>query len=404
MFKQVLVITISVVISIGCATGESYVSFDEVAESEPLPSDEFERLERRVGELESTFNVEARADHRIYFEYADALIREGAYDLALEHYLKGLRLNAFDLDAQVRAAELEIRLDQENSALQRLEYVMQSSEDGQRKQYAEQLIESYSLQGYRSDYAIPDRRDLVLHVLPVGDVAQPFLQAVESRIEQEFRVTVEIHSAVSVPEDMPTRNSLAAHAGRVIDDIESINTPAVMRDFYESIGLEPSGPQSASETMLAYRELVLQEDDGEEQWQAIMEDTHDQYDANALLGFVARTTSHESSSDESIGVLGITSHDLYREDLNYLFALTRTGTGIMSTHRFFRPERDTLSEGVHRTVVQAMTSYIQILGLTRASSIPCATAYPHSLAEFDQKEDTLCAETVEQVVQYYESR
>ena len=66
-----------------------------------------------------------------------------------------------------------------------------------------------------------------------------------------------------------------------------------------------------------------------------------------------------------------------------------------------RALRDTIDTGIHRGVVQAMSSYVQLLGLTRSSTMPCATAYPHSLAEFDLKSDRLCEETRVQIASAY---
>lgn len=74
----------------------------------------------------------------------------------------------------------------------------------------------------------------------------------------------------------------------------------------------------------------------------------------------------------------------------------------MSYHRFYGPQ-DTAGIALHRTIVQAMTSFVQILGVQRASVLPCAAAYAHSLEEFDQKVDKLCTETVKRLIEKYNS-
>ena len=53
-----------------------------------------------------------------------------------------------------------------------------------------------------------------------------------------------------------------------------------------------------------------------------------------------------------------------RDDLNYLFALTQTGSSIMSTARLYNESRDTIDTGIHRGVVQAMSSYVQLCSRT----------------------------------------
>ena len=393
---------VAVLVIVGCATTASYPSISDLAHSDPMSPEEFEELRSAVEALGAVFNVERRGEHTLYFRYAEELVRRGEYTAALRAYTEGLRVDAFDLESQVRAAEIEIELRQFNSAYERLTFVAARSEEGSDlRRYADHLISRYDLEDVFSLTTIPDRPDLVLSIRPIGDVPSPILSAIRSRIEQEFRVTVTILPAVDVPDIVTTRYTLTHTANRVIADIEQNNPPELIRGFYQNLGIKIVTSLTEAEKHLVLRALVEREDDGAAHWRQMTSDAYYQYDADDLLSYISGVPVARSETSAGLGVLAVTGIDLFREDVNFLFSLSRPGASVMSLNRFYNPKKDRLDTGIHRAVVQAMSSFVQIIGVPRASTLPCATAYPHSLEEFDQKTDRLCEETRARIVDAY---
>ena len=340
-------VAMSVLLVASCATSPAphagYPPLAELAASEPLTDDAFAELEEEVARLDEAFNVTARDEATVYFAYGAELVRRDRYPEALTAYERGLRLDAFDLDAQIRTAELEVELDRRGRAYQRLRFVVDRGAGEPAGVYARELIAAYALGDDLETIVLPDRSDLVLGILPVGLVDDAFVAAAQSRLSQEFRVTVDVLPRIAMPEAVGSREA-------------------------------PGSPGGA------------------------------QFDALDLLTLVSEFSGAQQARDGVLGIIAMTDADLYTGDLNYLFALSTPGASVLSTARFYIRGLDTVDEGLRRTVVQAMTSFVQVLGVERASSIPCATAYPHSLEEFDQKTDILCRETLERLVGFYETR
>ncbi|MFW6213878.1 MAG: hypothetical protein ACOC8L_13335 [Spirochaetota bacterium] len=399
---------IVVAVIAGCTTTTGYQTLEELKGSEGLTEAEFDELGEQVAELDSKFNVERRGDHQIYFAYGDELIRRGRYAEALQEYKAGLRVSALEFDAQVRAAELEIELQERDSAYERLRFVVSRSNDDAVSRLAASLIENNRLE---ADYVLtelPDRPDLIVEIQPIGDAPSLFVTAVAARLEQEFHISTKLKPPIEIGEEITAREHLTHRANRAIEAIEEQNSQEILAEFYASMEIPASGPTTAVDKQRVFRALVLSQENGEEVWRQLLDLNFVQYDANDLLAQMREQQATGQQSDAegqtTIGVIGIVDQDIYREGLNFLFALTQPGASVMSTNRLFDPEHDSVEQGVHRSVVQAMTSYVQMLGLTRATRMPCATAYPNSLAEFDEKEDRLCEETRVQLAEFYRSR
>jgi len=93
------------------------------------------------------------------------------------------------------------------------------------------------------------------------------------------------------------------------------------------------------------------------------------------------------------GYLGITEADLFTRDYNFLYGWGGPGHAVMSYHRFtaaFNKEPPNRPKLLERAVKQALSSTFYILDIPRCTSPACARAYPHSLAEHDQKTADLC--------------
>jgi len=388
---------------LGCASVPEHSSLRHLESLAPLSESAFSDLRDRASALDSEFNASARKHYEIHIDYGRALLRQGQSALALESYLRGLQLNAFDLDAQMVAAELEIRHDQPERAQQRLRFIEDRGDDQRLRKRAAALIRKHRLGELSEAVVLPNRSDLQLYLATLGDVPEPFVMAIRSRLELEFRVAVSMLPAIGLWETIGTRDSLVRYADRIVEEFESMNSEDMLESFYERIGMQRGRPKSAEEKVGVLRALVMSESRGWQKWRDLVENRYLQYDADDMLTYVASRATTPEVVKGTLGILCVTNLDLFKDNMNFLFALSRKGASVMSIHRLYRPEEDSVSIGLHRAVVQAMTSFIQILGIPRATSLPCATAYPHSLDEFDAKKDLLCRETLVGLKLLYES-
>ena len=92
---------------------------------------------------------------------------------------------------------------------------------------------------------------------------------------------------------------------------------------------------------------------------------------------------------------------IYANDYNYLFGWNGSDVAIMSYNRFINEETAITNE-IKRIVMQGMSSTGFLIGIPRCTVDTCAHAYPHSLAEHDQKDDTLCDECTDNLIRIYD--
>ncbi|BAS26354.1 hypothetical protein LIP_0497 [Limnochorda pilosa] len=355
-----------------------------------------------MAELDRTFNVFARRESQVYFDFAYAQLYRGDLAGAKSTFERGLRLHPSNFDGQIRLAELEVRSGRPQPALERLQFVASRSTDEDQRAYARQLIETHDLEAQRTTLVLPDRFDHRLLMVPIDLVPEALLEAVRSRIEQEFRIRVEIVDGIPLPETLPSRDFLDRLLTEVVAHIEESNSPDELAWFYTFLGLPASGPRTREERERVVLALLNAQEDGA----AIWRDWRWRYtvavDGKALLDHLRSELQAELEEPKTLGVLAITAHDVYNGESGPLFALTPKGAGVIPYVRFFRPQ-DSYETGLHRTIVQSLSSVVMILGVERATVQHCASAYANSYEEFDQKQDRLCAETLERLIEKYAS-
>lgn len=117
----------------------------------------------------------------------------------------------------------------------------------------------------------------------------------------------------------------------------------------------------------------------------------DQYEAGTLIDMV----SEASSGDRS---LGITEHDLFYHQRNYIFGLAYLGGNgsIISTHRLqivpdggitTEPEDEIAAARIRKEAVHELG---HTLGLEHCDNARCAMNFSPTVREVDIKEETLC--------------
>jgi predicted Zn-dependent protease len=110
-----------------------------------------------------------------------------------------------------------------------------------------------------------------------------------------------------------------------------------------------------------------------------------QYDADAINAALLRDHGAPGSV-----ILAVTEVDLYAPGLNFVWASGGGEASIVSSARL-RGEDDGLTRA--RLAKQALTSLLDLFGAPRATHPGCVNANALTLAEFDAKTETICAET-----------
>lgn len=115
-----------------------------------------------------------------------------------------------------------------------------------------------------------------------------------------------------------------------------------------------------------------------------------QLSAEALVEQIQTLLAKELTEANVVGAVGVTSQDLYRPELAFLFGAARgtTHVGVVSTLRFGTPKDRKFRSRIKK---QLLSTAGFVLGVERCEDKTCARAYPNSLEEHDAKSEEVCA-------------
>ena len=326
-------------------------------------------LERMAERVDWLSNVEARDYADIYFSLARAYMDLGRKDDAIAALKKGLRVRSWDYGNQLVLAELEIEKGDIAQAVDRLNFVLNNCNDDDIALAAGELLNSPQAQSYKEDIKPrPVLLDHKLYIASFSDASPVIVEAIASRISQEFGIQVEVVERTIALDPSKKRNRFFQRLRLKIAQVLSFHSPQEQK-------------------RLASFEKHLQ----------------DQYNAKVLMKQVVREYRRELSQPKVLGILGVSGSDIYEKDFNYLFGWAMKGVGVMSYARFY-DENTSLDTVIKRAVMQSFSSAGTIIGIERCTTPTCARAYPHSLQEHDRKEDRLCAICLENLRENYRQR
>ena len=185
----------------------------------------------------------------------------------------------------------------------------------------------------------------------------------------------------------------------IIDDVYLRYSKDSVDTFLQQIGLSSEAMNTREGKRRFVYALLNQNENGKKQWEEI-EMVKSQYSGNALLEQLSRRFRNYSNDPYCLGILGVTSNDIYENDYNFLFGWARKGFGVISYARFSLGN-PTYEQFEKRTIMQALSSVGFVIGIPRCTYPNCARAYPNSLAEQDRKDDRLCNECRENLREVY---
>jgi predicted Zn-dependent protease len=239
-------------------------------------------------------------------------------------------------------------------------------------------------------------KDIEIVLAPVGKADRRFLEEVREELQKIMGVTYSIADE-ELKLGRVDRKSDESFLTIMVDRIVEGNPKPQLDAFLSENNLTDSMLKTYN-GKVKFIEAVLREMEApEEEIRGFHETLRQlkgtgQFDAARLLAKIRRQYPL-GSRPEVKGYLGVTKEDIFAKDFNFLFGWAGEGHGLMSYHRFtneFNGEPPNPDAVKKRTVKQAISSSLNILGIPRCSTPTCARAYPHSLSEHDRKGIEIC--------------
>jgi len=239
-----------------------------------------------------------------------------------------------------------------------------------------------------------------IYLVQIDPVNEVLLEVLKNRIEEEYKITVNILQDVIVPSKKKMRDLHDSYYQRVVEKFIKINGTGAYSSILDSI---KTNKKIASDNDLKkefVHFLYLQEKNGQQLWKENMSKIQNQYNAEVLRKQLYGIYYKKVNEKNCFGILGVTAHDIYAKNYNFLFGWNGSETAIMSYNRFMTKDAS-VTLRIKRTVMQGLSSVGFLIGIPRCSIATCARAYPHSLKEQDAKEDTLCYECRSNLIKLY---
>lgn len=366
---------------------------------------ELHQLEGDAHKLDRISNVSARGYVDTYLELGDAYYYFKQNEKAISAYKKGLRLDSWNCEYQLKLAVLQFRKGALEDAYRGFQFVKSNSRDKRFKEIAQKFFEDAKLQKvHEHEVVLPDRFDYIVYITQFNEVPPLIIDAVASRISQEFKIDVEVTEGILIPSDKNKRDRRELFFDLIIESFKPHQTEKQYRETLALLDIRNSGKLSRSEKEKLAHFYISARSGGEKAWTDVMKSIRNhQYDARILLDQLKITFDKELRDNHVLGVLAITAEDIYTEDYSFLFgwASNIKKVGVISYARFI--DEDTpIDVTIKRIVMQVFSSLGFILRIPRCTTPDCARAYPHSLEEHDRKKDYLCKECLSNLKAKYE--
>lgn len=357
-----------------------------------ISDQEFNALIAEAQDVDRLTNTSARKYVDVYFRLSEAFIERDRPEEALDAVKKGLRIDSTRYEYQYLAATLEFDLQEYQSAQRRLIRIEQGSTDEAILSQCRRLL--VKLQGMNLDETIPlipPMYEYTIYLASLGPADEMFLQAVSSKISEEFNITVEILPGQLTAQERNLRSTRQSYYDSVVETYINDHGVEMFNRLKNELLSRGYLDLKEDHNQQIVRFFYLQQDQGVEMWEQHFSHFENQYDAAELLSQLRTEYPERLNEENCLGILGVTSHDIYAEEYNFLFGWRSGNVAVMSYNRFTDSET-ALSIEIKRTVMQALSSAGHLVGIPRCTEAHCARAYPHSLAEHDLKEDQLCQE------------
>jgi len=389
IFALLMFIILLVAILTSCQTSDDKRSLFRKRYTEA----QLKKLQNEAQEINKKSNVSARCLVDTYFELGDAYYYFEYYELAISAYKKGLRLQSWDCEYQLKIAILQFEKVNLNDSYRVLNFVIDNSKNEKYVRIAKKYLEHQRFEYMeRAEIVLPEKKEYILILTQFGEVSPEIIKVVATRIAEEFKVSVQLWDDVLEPSEKNRRDQLDELFDAIIKSSRQALSDPEFEGVVSRLDIDDTDGFSADEKKRLAHYFITQENSGEKMWEFLVKQSKGrQYNAGALLDQLEMKFVAKFNDKFVLGVLAITASDIYAENVAFLFGYARKKLGVISYARFLDDEMIT-GATKKRIVIQSFSSFMFMLGLPRCTTPDCARAYAHSLSEHDKKRDYLCDE------------
>jgi len=364
--------------------------------------EELRQLEAKVTLIDRLDNITANQYTDTYFQLGDAYYQHKQCDAATVAFEKGLRLDPWNYLYLLKLALLEFSNKGYPKAYRRLTVVADNCMDEKLCGLAKRYMTKREFKDInKAIITLPDMRSYSLYLVSFNKTSAVLTSAVAARLAQDFRIHVEILSDTLIPDRKNQNDPREELFNETIAMSKSSSSRAEYQTMLKQVGLASDRNLTLADKAKIVHYLCGKEKDGEQLWLSIIA-IPEQYDAEILLEQLEERYKYLLGNERVLGVLALTSEDIYSTGLNYVFGSARPKLGVVSYARFM-DENTPIDIAVKRTVMQAFSTTGFMIEIPRCSTPNCARAFPNSLEEHDRKDDILCDECLENLkVKYRE--
>ncbi len=352
----------------------------------------------RAKEHAKESNVDLREHVDDVFVLADTRAREQKIDEAISLYQKGLQVDPWRLDYQMKLARLLKQIGLEEQAVEKAEVVRRYSEQKDLIAAADELIRNSNRRqrDNESPAASQDALSQEIVIVPIETVDSELLSALRESLQSRLGIKFTIAEKPQPLGGMDrtyAEHAVATYMRELKEEMPQERYNHLLKELgFTEASLQSYYPQ------VQFLERALRDSGCSQQRIGQFHRSLDvlrrtgQYDAERLQSQLEQACPLKPAHPVK-GYLGITEADLFTRDYNFLYGWGGPGHAVMSYHRYtaaFNEEPPNRPKLLERTLKQAISSTFYILDIPRCTSPACARAYPHSLVEHDQKTSDLC--------------
>ena len=352
-------------------------------------------LKKRADGVLHQPSVDARAEVDVVFQYIDRLLEENKLGEAAAYLDDGLKIFPWNLTYQMCYAELLLKKGERNKAEEKARLVLENGETDVLAERAQRLLKLPPEPAF-PPIARVEGTNACIVLVPFPGCERWLAGCVREKLAAELRVPVLVQ--VADVKDVPfSRDRRKAMIDSMRDRLlKQVAEPAIA-EAMKAQGLRKEDlTNDESVVSLAKRLVRLSDEDAPAKLDEALRmatGRDAQWLADSLRDMLVQTVV--PFKRDGVAYVGLTPHDIYANDYNFLFGWSGPSGAIVSYRRFaadFRNEVPNRERLVKRTLMQCLASLGFIYGIDRCSDPTCARAYPNSLSEHDAKKGTLCSE------------
>ncbi len=366
-------------------------------------------LQKEVSVILQNTNINQRTDVDKIFKLGDIYLGEGNKEKAIYYYTRGLQVHAWNLEYQLKLADLFRQSGQIEKAEEKARLVFDYAEHEDLILAAKQMLTEMKVKLPAVQSTVQSPVTIVL--VPLGSINRTLTEEAMSLIQDIIKVRFVISDTLSFPMGTVDRTNAHNYITRIYESIQETipreNHIEVMKE------IQAQNKNIADyQTRKEYVSYVLKRSISDQEWQKFITlveklEQEGQYDADRLTTTLDKKTSMTHDPNVA-GYIGNTEQDIYTSDYNFLYGWHFYNIGVMSYHRFtaeFNDEQQNRPRLRERFAKQLISSAFHTFDIPRCTSPLCARAYPNDIEEHDRKKLDICTECrrqLEQKIQEYQ--